>query len=116
MLRLAAEEPAHRPAFCEVLMDSQVFLLGTTGAPGVDGVVNLEAGDNIQIKNWQKPDGSPVIPFFSSLEVLKKSIEAEESYLVLSVRSLFEMTLGATLVLNHRSDYGKEFKIGRASC
>jgi hypothetical protein len=109
LLRLAADEPAHRPQFCEVLMNSHVYLLGSTCEPGTDGEVNLEAGSKIQIQHWQKPDGSPVIPFFSSLEVLEKSIEAEESYLALHVRSLFEMTQGDTLFLNPKSDYGKEF-------
>jgi hypothetical protein len=109
ILRLAADEPAHRPQFCEVLLSSQVFLLGTTGVPGTDGEVNLEAGSKIQIQHWEKADGSPVIPFFSSLEVLQKSINSEESYLALPVRSLFEMTQGATLFLNPKSDYGKEF-------
>lgn len=109
ILRMAADEPAHRPNFCEVLLNSQVFLLGATAEPGVDGEVNLEAGSKIRIQHWEKADGSPVIPFFSSLEVLKKSIDSEESYLVLPVRSLFEMTQGATLFLNPKSDYGKEF-------
>ena len=109
ILRLAANEPAHRPQFCEVLLNSHVFLLGTTGVPGTDGQVNLEAGSKIQIQHWEKADGSPVIPFFSSLEVLQKSIDREESYLTLPVRSLFEMTQGATLFLNPKSDYGKEF-------
>ena len=109
ILRLAAGEPAHRPQFCEVLMRSEVFLLGSTEKSGMGGVVNLEAGNRVQIQHWQKPDGSAVIPFFSSLEVLKDSIEAEESYLALPARSLFEITLGATLVLNPRSNYGKEF-------
>lgn len=109
MLRLAADEPAHRPQFCDVLMRSQVFLLGTTGEPGSGGEVNLEAGSEIHIQHWQRPDGVPVIPFFSSLEVLQKSIETEESYVALPARSLFEMTLGATLVLNPKSNYGKEF-------
>ena len=109
ILRLAADEPAHRPQFCKILLDSQVFLLGTTGDSGIDGEVNLEAGSSIQIQHWEKADGSPVIPFFSSLEVLQKSIDTEESYLALPVRSLFEMTQGATLILNPKSDYGKEF-------
>ena len=109
MLRLAAYEPAHRPQLCELLMRSQVFLLGATGDPVVVGEVNLQAGSEIQIKHWEKPDGSPVIPFFSSLDVLQKSIDSEESYLALPVRDLFEMTQGATLFLNPKSDYGKEF-------
>src|SRR5690554_3378417 len=59
ILRLVADEPAHRPQFCEVLLSSQVFLLGTTGMPGIDGEVNLEAGSKIQIQHWEKADGSP---------------------------------------------------------
>lgn len=109
ILRLAADEPAHRPQFCEVLLNSQVFLLGTTGEPSTNAEVNLAAGSKIQIQHWEKADGSPVIPFFSSLEVLQKSINSEESYLALPVRALFEMTQGATLILNPKSDYGKEF-------
>ncbi|ELV8719731.1 enhanced serine sensitivity protein SseB [Vibrio vulnificus] len=109
ILRLAANEPAHRPQFCEVLLNSQVFLIGTTGELSIDGEVNLEAGSKIQIQHWEKADGTPVIPFFSSLKVLQKSIDSEQSYLALPVRSLFEMTQGATLFLNPKSDYGKEF-------
>lgn len=109
ILRLAADEPAHRPQFCEVLLSSQVFLLGTTGVKNSDGEVNLTAGSKIQIQHWERTDGSSVIPFFSSLDVLKKSINNQESYIILPVRSLFEMTHGATLFLNPKSDYGKQF-------
>lgn len=109
ILRLAAKEPAHRPQFCEVLLSSQVFLLGTTNEHGNDERVTLEAGTQVQIQHWEKSDGTAVIPFFSSLEVLQKSIESEQSYLELPARSLFEITQGATLFLNPRSDYGKEF-------
>ena len=40
ILRLATSDPAHRPEFCEVLLNSQVFLLGTTGESGADGAVS----------------------------------------------------------------------------
>lgn len=111
ILRLAADEPAHRPEFCEVLLASSIYVLGHTGMTESDEEeeVNLEAGSNIQIQHWEKPDGSPVIPFFSSLEVLQKSIKSEDSYIALPARSLFEMTVGAELFLNPKSDYGKEF-------
>lgn len=46
---------------------------------------------------------------FSSIEILQSSIESEEPYLTLPVRSLSGITLGATLFLNPRYDYGKEF-------
>jgi len=109
LLRLAADEPAHRPEFCETLLNSNVFLLGATEQVEAYGHNNLEAGSHIQIQHWQRADGLSVIPFFSSLEVLQKSIDTEQSYLMLPARSLFEMTQGATLFLNPKSKYGKEF-------
>lgn len=109
-LERAATEPAHRPEFCQILLESHVYVLGNTGQPPeAHGEISLEEGDNISIEHWQTPEGKPVIPFFSSLEVLSKAIEHEGSYLQLPVRSLFEMTLGATLFLNPKYDYGKEF-------
>lgn len=106
-LRLAADEPAHRPDFFKTLLESTVYVLGTAGAG--KGQVKLEAGSNISIANWQKADGSAVIPFFSSLQTLQASIESEESYVEIPARSLFEITLGSPLVINPKSPYGKEF-------
>jgi hypothetical protein len=106
-LRLAADEPAHRPEFLRVLLDSTVYVLGTTNAGA--GTVNLEAGSEIEIHHWEQPDGTRVIPFFSSLEILQKSIDTEQSYLALPARSLFEMALDTNLILNPKSLYGKEF-------
>lgn len=106
-LRLAADEPAHRPAFFKVLLHSTIYVLGTTGEQ--EGAVNLDAGSKIAIQHWEKQDGTPVIPFFSSLDVLQKSIDAEHSYVALPANSLFEMTLGTNLFLNPKSSYGKEF-------
>jgi len=110
LLRLAADGPAHRPEFCSVLLQSTVFVLGDTGEkPTESDVVDLLAGSKINIQNWEKQDGSPVIPFFTSLDVLSKALDSEQSYLELPVRSLFEMTMGSVLFLNPKSDYGKEF-------
>lgn len=109
LLRLAADEPAHRPEFYNLLMDSEVFILGNTSQAGDSDPVTLEAGDHIQIKHWEKQDRAQIIPFFTSLERLQKALESEETYVALPARSLFEMTLGATLFINPKSDYGKEF-------
>ncbi|MFP3851646.1 enhanced serine sensitivity protein SseB C-terminal domain-containing protein [Pseudomonas sp. W5-01] len=106
-LRMAADEPAHRPDFFTTLLNSTVYVLGTAGTG--KGHVTLEAGSDISIANWHKADGSPVIPFFSSLQTLQASIESEESYVEIPARSLFEITLGAPLFLNPKSPYGKEF-------
>lgn len=108
MLRRAADQPAHRPEFLKVLLDSTVYILGSAGEAG-EGVLDLAAGSEVDIVSWEKEDGALVIPFFSSLQVLQKSIDIEQSYLMLPIKSLFEMTLGANLFLNPKSPYGKEF-------
>lgn len=109
ILVLAATEPAHRPEFFKELMDATVFILGQTDdlAEGENNV--LHAGSNVQVQHWEKADGSSAIPFFSSLEALQLAITQEASFLALPARSLFELTLGATLFLNPNLPYGKEF-------
>ena len=49
------------------------------------------------------------MPFFSSLEGLHASSQAEQPYLALPATSLLEMTQGTALVLNPDSPYGREF-------
>lgn len=107
ILRKAADEPAHRPEFYQTLLDSNVYILGSAGEG--EGATELQAGSKISIYNWEKQDGTPIIPFFSSFEVLRKSIDSEQPYLQLPAKSLFELTVGATLFLNPKSPYGKEF-------
>jgi hypothetical protein len=107
-LRLAAKEPAHRPEFYRALLESTVFVIGSSDSPP-EGHKTLDTGAKVQLQNWQKADGTLVIPFFSSLAMLQRAIEGEVNYIALPAKSLFEMTRGASLVLNPRSDYGKEF-------
>lgn len=107
-LARAAAEPADRPEFYRVLLASEVFVLGHTQSK-VEGRVTVPSGDKLSIVNWQKADGTPVIPFFASLDALRRAIKEEQSYVALPARSLFEMTKGATLVLNPSSSHVKEF-------
>lgn len=107
-LERAASEPAQRPEFYRLLLESEVFVLGHTDAPG-EGRSTLAAGEKLSTQNWQKNDGTPVIPFFASLEALRRAIQEEQSFVALPARSLFEITQGATLVLNPASDHAKEF-------
>ncbi|MCK6394273.1 MAG: enhanced serine sensitivity protein SseB C-terminal domain-containing protein [Zoogloea sp.] len=106
-LRRAAEEPGHRPEFYRLLLESSVLILGHSNTS--HGTQTLEAGETISIQNWVRDDGSPVIPFFTSLTALHRSIEQEVTYMALPARSLFEITKGSPLVLNPKSSYGKEF-------
>jgi hypothetical protein len=108
LLRLAATEPAYRPEFYRLLLESTVFIVGSADSP-VEGKVHFDTGSKVAISNFRMPDGSVVIPFFTSLPALQRAIEREERYLALPARALFELTRGATLFLNLRSEYGKEF-------
>jgi len=108
LLRLAASEPAHRPEFCKVLMQSPLLVLGESG-DSLEGEKHLEEGSSLSIQHWEQDDGTSVIPVFTSLETLQSSIESDESYLEIPAQALFEMTLGSILMLNPDSEYGKEF-------
>ncbi|MDQ0550850.1 SseB family protein [Pantoea agglomerans] len=59
-LKLAADHPAERPEFYRVLLDSSLYVLGSSGGATGDGEVELKAGENISIQHWEKPDGQAV--------------------------------------------------------
>jgi len=103
VLKLAATEAAHRPEFFELLMSASVFVPGESesGQPDANSAVDLQ--------HWEKEDGASIIPFFTSVEALQQAVKDEQAYLILPVRTLFEMTLGETLFLNPKLPTGKEF-------
>ena len=107
-LRAAADDPSSRPDFYQLLVNSEVFVISGTSHE-VHSVRTVQAGEQISIQNWQRADGSPVIPFFTSLEALQRALTEPSNYMCLPARSLFEITKGATLFLNPKLDYGKEF-------
>ncbi|MEZ2603937.1 enhanced serine sensitivity protein SseB [Kluyvera intermedia] len=104
LLEKAATEPAHRPAFFRTLLESTVWVPGTAADDGQ--VVDDSALD---IQHWEKDDGTSVVPFFTSLEALQQAVTTEQAFVVMPVRTLFEMTLGETLFLNAKLPTGKEF-------
>lgn len=104
LLAQAATEPAHRPAFFRTLLESTVWVPGTA-AEG-EQVVEDSALD---LQHWEKEDGTSAIPFFTSLEAMQQAVSGEQAFVVMPVRTLFEMTLGETLFLNARLPAGKEF-------
>jgi hypothetical protein len=107
-LRAAAADPACRPDFYRLLMESKVFVIGKL-ANGEYGSRAFREREEIAIQPWEWADGKEMIPFFTSLEALERAITTPGSYLKLPARSLFEITKGAALVLNPTLDYGKEF-------
>ncbi len=112
LLRLSVTEAAYRPSFYQTLLAATVFVLGDAGQQ--DDVVSEEitAGSELNLLHWEKQDGSSIIPFFSSLEVLERAAAGEspvqQGFVALPARVLFEMTQGEELFLNPKSEYGKE--------
>lgn len=107
-LMLAADDPASRPEFYKALMAAEVFVIGFTDPPH-EGATTIPAGAKLSIVNWEKNDGTPTIPFFTSLEALQRALKEESKFVALPAKNLFEMTLGSFLMLNPASPYGKEF-------
>lgn len=104
LLELAAGEPAHRPAFFRVLLESTVWVPGEAA----EGEA-IDAESAVELQHWEKDDGGSVIPFFTSVEALQQAISHEQAFVAMPVRTLFEMTLGQTLFLNAKLPTGKEF-------
>ena len=107
-LMLAADNPASRPEFYKALMEADVFVIGSTDSEGQGGAT-IPAGAKLSIVNWEKNDGTPVIPFFTSLEALQRALKEESRYVALPAKNFFEITLGSVLALNPASPYSKEF-------
>jgi len=103
VLKLAATEPAHRPEFFTLLMEASVWV------PGRSTDEQLDATTPVELQHWEKEDGTSVIPFFTSEAAMAEATEGEQSYVMLPVRTLFEMTQGETLFLNPKLPTGKEF-------
>lgn len=105
LLEKAATEPAHRPAFFRTLLESTVWVPGTSANGDA-----VDADSALDLQHWEKDDGTSVIPFFSSLDALQQAMgEQEQAFVVMPVRTLFGMTLGETLFLNAKLPTGKEF-------
>ena len=107
-LMLAADDPASRPDFYKILLESEVFLLGFGDTPG-EGLTTFAEGSKLSIVNWEKKDGTPVIPFFTSLKALQSTLKEEAQFVSMPARDFFELTKGSDLYLNPTLDYGKEF-------
>ena len=109
-LHKAAADHSQAPAFYEELMESKIFVLGK---PEIEdsGEFILEEEQAVIIQHWEREtDQSPVVPFFTSLQMLQQAIDTDEPYLELTTVDLFQLTMGAPLVLNPNSEFGMEFE------
>ena len=107
-LARAADDPASRPEFYKALLAAEVFVIGFSDTSG-EGRSTIPEGAKLSITTWQKNDGTPIVPFFTSLESLQRALKEEARFIAMPAKSFFEITLGSFLVLNPSSPYGKEF-------
>ncbi|MBI3160616.1 MAG: enhanced serine sensitivity protein SseB C-terminal domain-containing protein [Chloroflexi bacterium] len=103
LLDRAAQDPGQRPAFYLGLLEAQIFALGNAAR---DAQGNVSA---LNLQHWGKPDGSAILPFFTSLMRLRQAISEEQSYVELPARAFLEATRGESLILNPNTESGKEF-------
>ncbi|WP_440711407.1 enhanced serine sensitivity protein SseB C-terminal domain-containing protein [Herbiconiux sp. YIM B11900] len=105
LLVAAANDPAAAPEFVRALLESTVIVPGTASGDRTANLADLLG-----------PGGASVQPFYTSEERLRETLEVipgfERSFLALPCRVLWQMTRGATLVLNPHSAHGKEFLPG----
>jgi len=118
-LSLAARENTDeaRNAFYQTLVNSQVYVLGKPNdehhSPSSEA---RQMGENDQffISSCPHPhqEGELVVPFFSSLEHLKRFVKKEETYLTFQALTFFELTqaLKKDVVLNLGFEVTKFFR------
>jgi hypothetical protein len=104
-MKLAVETPERWPAFLSMLLDSTVYFLGSANA--IEGAADAQTGSAIALVQWKLSDGTSIVPFFTTLEILQQSIDSPQPFLALPCKTLFELTLGRTLVLNPKSEISK---------
>ena len=118
LIRLDSQDSSYTKMFYEALLEADVYILASTEyvansnhdqAPANEDRPPDAEDTHLAITLWEDQDGNAAIPFFSSVDVLKHSIEKEETYVRLSAAELFELTQGTTLILNPVSDYSRAF-------
>lgn len=106
LLKKAIEEPSYRPEFYNRLLTDDLTII-TINNELKSNEEEIMQDDQIKIASF--PEGQ--IPMFTSKErIFDQGIITDEvDVLQLTGKHLFEITQGATLVLNPYSEYGKEF-------
>jgi len=107
-LAAAADDPAQRPAFVQVLLQSEVYVLGFLNRPMAGSTVL--PGTTVNLVTWTDEDG-PITPFFTSKGMLEATTSArpgtDPRFLRMQSRALFEMLQGQRLVLNPDGPNGR---------
>jgi len=107
-LKRAGDDPASRPDFYRILLDSEVYAIGHSDSPS-KGHAEISAGGKLSIATWEKNDGTAITPFFTSLETLRLSLKQKTSFLAMPAKNFLKIMKGKSLILNPSSAYSKEF-------
>jgi hypothetical protein len=86
-------------AALRALLDANVHVLGDMD----------DDGGNLRIQNGKAHYGTSATPFFSSLDVLRQSVDFSQAYLSMPARTLFTLLPEVHFVLNPRSLDRQEF-------
>lgn len=86
------------PQFLDQLLEYEVYCLGVQ-----------DVNHKTQFQVLETPDGEQAIPFFLELESIYRAFGSQVEHFTINTRKMFEMTQGATLVLNPTSELSKEF-------
>jgi hypothetical protein len=108
LLALANDEPAHRPEFYRVLLESKVYVISESTREG-EGRASLKPEEALSILTINADHNVTIIPFFTSIHELTRFIDYDAQWIGINARHLFILTKGATLVLNPQSRYTKPF-------
>lgn len=100
-----------RAEFINQLLEANVYFPGETGKRSGQGIEEcyLQENEEVHIKSWPNEEYGRVIPFFTSLKTMREAFDADEHFICLSCKILFQMTLGSLLILNPESDVSKPF-------
>jgi hypothetical protein len=100
LFRKALREPAARPGFYRLLLESDLFVSGTFVRPGEADLQFYDVA------------GEKVLPVFSHEERLKTVLGKKASTLKFKGRDLLtQVAAGHAIALNPYSDFGREFSL-----
>ncbi len=106
LLEKAAQEPSYRADFYKRLLNEELIVL-TENSSLVNGKQILKEDTEVNIVSFKNGE----IPVFTTTDRIfdKNIIDKKVQFLQMKGLNLFELTKGATLILNPYSDSGKEF-------
>lgn len=93
------------------LLDAELYVLGGFGADDPQADETGQEGE-LTLVAWEWDDGEPVVPVFTSAELLEETAP-DEPYVGIGGRDLLVLTRGADLVVDPGTDRARELPAGQ---